>query len=582
MQTIKRLTPFLSVAAQLQPTDMALLAGSGFRCVINNRPDNEGEGQPSSEAIRQAAEASGLEYHHLPVISGQIADADVAAFRALLGRIKGPALAFCRTGTRSASLWALAEAHHLDPQVLLQTARQADYDLSGLLPRLEQYWQSTADEPLNTSSRLAATPRYDVLVIGGGAAGCAVTASLLKRDPNLRIAVIEPREQHYYQPGWTLVGAGVFDRANTERAMSRCIPSKAQWIHAAAEAFEPEHQQVVLEDGSRIGYRALVVCPGLALDWDAIEGARDSLGKYGVTSNYAFELAPYTWQLVQQLRHGRALFTQPPMPIKCAGAPQKAMYLSCDHWLRQGVLKDIQVDFCSAGGVLFGVADFVPGLMAYVERYGAELNFNNRLTAVDGPARKAWFDVVDSNGQSRRVVREFDMLHLVPPQHAPEFIRQSALSTADGWFEAEHETLRHPRFGNIFSLGDVCSAPNAKTAAAVRKQAPVVAENVLSVLSGAGLRAIYDGYGSCPLTVERGKVILAEFGYGGKLLPTFPLDPKVPRRLAWKLKTRWMPSIYFDMMLKGHEWLAEPKHLDFEPRPAEAPNACDFGQEKKG
>lgn len=582
MQTIKRLTPFLSVASQLQPTDMALLAGSGFRCVINNRPDNEGEGQPSSEAIRQAAEASGLEYHHLPVISGQIADADVAAFRALLGRIKGPALAFCRTGTRSASLWALAEAHHLDPQVLLQTARQADYDLSGLLPRLEQYWQSTADEPLNTSSRLAATPRYDVLVIGGGAAGCAVTASLLKRDPNLRIAVIEPREQHYYQPGWTLVGAGVFDRANTERAMSRCIPSKAQWIHAAAEAFEPEHQQVVLEDGSRIGYRALVVCPGLALDWDAIEGARDSLGKYGVTSNYAFELAPYTWQLVQQLRHGRALFTQPPMPIKCAGAPQKAMYLSCNHWLRQGVLKDIQVDFCSAGAVLFGVADFVPGLMAYVERYGAELNFNNRLTAVDGPARKAWFDVVDSNGQSRRVVREFDMLHLDPPQHAPDFIRQSALSTADGWFEAEHETLRHPRFGNIFSLGDVCSAPNAKTAAAVRKQAPVVAENVLSVLSGAGPRAIYDGYGSCPLTVERGKVILAEFGYGGKLLPTFPLDPKVPRRLAWKLKTRWMPSIYFDMMLKGHEWLAEPKHLDFEPRPAEAPNACDFGQEKKG
>lgn len=582
MQTIKRLTPFLSVAAQLQPTDMALLAGSGFRCVINNRPDNEGEGQPNSEAIRQAAEASGLEYHHLPVISGQIGDADVDAFRALLGRIKGPALAFCRTGTRSASLWALAEAHHLDPQVLLQTARQADYDLSGLLPRLEQYWQSTADEPLNTSSRLAATPRYDVLVIGGGAAGCAVTASLLKRDPNLRVAVIEPREQHYYQPGWTLVGAGVFDRANTERAMSRCIPSKARWIHAAAEAFEPEHQQVVLEDGSRIGYRALVVCPGLALDWDAIEGARDSLGKYGVTSNYAFELAPYTWQLVQQLRHGRALFTQPPMPIKCAGAPQKAMYLSCDHWLRQGVLKDIQVDFCSAGAVLFGVADFVPGLMAYVERYGAELNFNNRLTAVDGPARKAWFDVVDSNGQSRRVVREFDMLHLVPPQHAPDFIRQSALSTADGWFEAEHETLRHPRFGNIFSLGDVCSAPNAKTAAAVRKQAPVVAENVLSVLSGAGPRAIYDGYGSCPLTVERGKVILAEFGYGGKLLPTFPLDPKVPRRLAWKLKTRWMPSIYFDMMLKGHEWLAEPKHLDFEPRPAEAPNACDFGQEKKG
>ncbi len=336
MQTIKRLTPFLSVAAQLQPADMALLASNGFRCVINNRPDNEGEGQPSSEAMRAAAEASGLEYHHLPVVSGQITEADVAAFRELLERIKGPALAFCRTGTRSASLWALAEAHHLDPQVLLQTAQQASYDLSGLLPRMQQYWQSIIDQPLPAASTFAATPRYDVLVIGAGAAGCAVTASLLKRDPELRIALIEPRDQHYYQPGWTLVGAGVFYRANTERAMSRCIPSRAQWIRAAAEAFEPEHQQVVLEDGSRIGYRALVVCPGLSLDWDAIEGARDSLGKFGVTSNYAFELAPYTWQLVQNLRGGKALFTQPPMPIKCAGAPQKAMYLSCDHWRQKG------------------------------------------------------------------------------------------------------------------------------------------------------------------------------------------------------------------------------------------------------
>jgi sulfide:quinone oxidoreductase len=581
MQTVKRLTPFISVAAQLQPADMALLASSGFRCVINNRPDNEGEAQPCSETMRIAAEASGLEYHFLPVISGQISDADIAGFRALLERIKGPALAFCRTGTRSASLWALAEAHHLDPQVLLQTAQQADYDLTALLPRLEQYWRSEGDQPLHSVTRSVITPRYDVLVVGGGAAGCAVTASLLKRDPELRIAIIEPREQHYYQPGWTLVGAGVFDRADTERAMSRCIPAKAQWIRAAAEAIEPEHQQVVLEDGSRISYRALVVCPGLSLDWDAIEGARESLGKFGVTSNYAFELAPYTWQLVQRLRHGKALFTQPPMPIKCAGAPQKAMYLSCDHWLKHGVLKDIQVDFCSAGAVLFGVPDFIPGLMQYVERYAAQLNFNSSLAAVDGPAGKAWFTVADGNGQSRTVERDFDLLHLVPPQHAPNFIRQSALSNAEGWFEAEHETLRHPRFGNIFSLGDVCSAPNAKTAAAVRKQAPVVAENVLSVLDGKGPRAIYDGYGSCPLTVERGKVILAEFGYGGKLLPTFPLDPRIPRRLAWRLKTQWMPSIYYDMMLKGHEWLAEPKHLDFEPRPAAASSACDFTQEKK-
>ena len=234
-----------------------------------------------------------------------------------------------------------------------------------------------------------------------------------------------------------------------------------------------------------------------------------------------------------------------------------------------------------AGAVLFGVADFVPPLMKYVERYGAHLNFNETLIKVDGEAHKAWFKVTGADGQTSTVERDFDFLHMVPPQRAPDFVRHSPLANADGWVEADHETLRHPRYGNIFSLGDVCAAPNAKTAAAVRKQAPVVAENVLSVLAGRGPRAIYDGYGSCPLTVERGKVILAEFGYGGKLLPTFPLDPRVPRRLAWELKTKWMPSIYFDLMLKGHEWMAEPKHLDFEPRPVESPAACDFTQEKK-
>lgn len=574
MDTLKHLSPFIAVAAQLQPADMGTLAAAGFRCVINNRPDAEGENQPSSAEMQAAALASGLQYHYLPVLSGQISDENIAAFTALLNQVRGPVLAFCRTGTRSTSLWALSEAHHLDPLVLLNTARGNGYDLSGLAPRLEQRWQQApVSQPQSSAS---ATQRYDVVVVGGGAAGCAVTASLLRRSPELRIAVVEPRDQHYYQPGWTLVGAGIFERARTERAMARCIPNGAQWIRAAVAGFEPEKQCIVLEDGNRIGYRALVVCPGLSLDWDAVEGLKATLGKNGVTSNYQFELAPYTWQLVQNLRRGRALFTQPPMPIKCAGAPQKALYLSCDWWRKEGVLKDIEVEFSSAGAVLFGVPTFMPPLMKYVERYNARLNFNTTLTAVDGPAQKAWFKQVNAAGNSQIIEKDFDFLHAVPSQHAPDFIRQSPLANVDGWVEADHETLRHPRYGNIFSLGDVCAAPNAKTAAAVRKQAPVVAENVIAVLTGKGPRALYDGYGSCPLTVERGKVVLAEFGYGGTLLPTFPLDPAVPRRLAWELKVKMMPSIYFDMMLRGREWLAEPKHLPHEPMPVEATAACNF------
>jgi len=219
--------------------------------------------------------------------------------------------------------------------------------------------------------------------------------------------------------------------------------------------------------------------------------------------------------------------------------------------------------------------------MGYIERYGVNLQLTTQLVKVDGPARRAWFRQTDKDGQVHELEKTFDLLHVVPPQKAPRFIRDSVLANAEGWVEADHETLRHPRFGNIFSLGDVCAAPNAKTAAAVRKQAPVVAENLLAVLAGRGPRALYDGYGACPLTVERGKVVLAEFGYGGKLLPTFPLDPRVPRRLAWDLKVRAMPGIYFDMMLRGREWLAEPKHLPHEPLAVEAPAACDFEREQK-
>ncbi len=579
MEAVKKLTPFLSVIGQIQPADMASVASSGFLTVINNRPDNEGDDQPNNADLAAAAQASGLQYHYLPVVGGQITDEQIKSFAQLLAQVKGPVLAFCRTGTRSSSLWALSEAHHLDPAAIVDAAKVAGYDLTGLLPRLQQL--SAEDVLAPNPTHTAHNNRYDVLVVGGGAAGCAVTSSLLSRDSSLRIGVIEPSEQHYYQPGWTMVGAGVFTRSQTERPMSKCIPEQAQWIRAAVTGFLPEKSTVVLEDGRQLAYRTLIVCPGLKLHWDAIKGVRETLGKNGVTSNYMVDLASYTWQLVQNLRKGRALFTQPPMPIKCAGAPQKAMYMSADWWLKEGVLNNIETEFYTAGGALFGVADFVPPLMEYVKKYNAQLNFQHNLVEVDGPAGKAWFNVTDAEGNQQRVEKSFDFLHVVPPQRAPRFIRESVLANADGWLEVHDDTLRHTRFGNIFGLGDVCSTPNAKTAAAVRKQAPVVAENIISVLTERGVRAVYDGYGACPLVVERGKAIMAEFGYGGKLLPSFPLDPTIARRSAWELKARFMPYIYFEMMLKGREWLAKAKILDHEPHTSIADPACNYDAGKK-
>ncbi len=547
------ITPFLSISGQIQPDDVPELARAGVQTIINNRPDDESDDQPRSAELEAAARGQGLNYIHQPVVSGRITDDNVAEFRRLFDEVQGPVHAFCRSGMRSISLWALSRAPHDSVDSIIQAAADHGYDLGGIRERLE----ATAGSRETSGSDAAA---FDVLIIGGGAAGLASAASLIKRRPGLSVAVVEPRDQHYYQPAWTLVGGGTFDPADTERSMASVIPRGCKWIRAAAAGFEPDNNTVVLEDGERVRYSSLIVAPGLKLDWDAIEGLRETLGSHGVTSNYRFDLAPYTWELVQNLRGGKALFTQPPMPIKCAGAPQKAMYLSCDHWLRQGALNNIKVEFNNAGGVLFGVETFVPPLMQYVEKYGIHLAFKHNLVKVDGPARKAWFEVTDEQGQVSTVEKDFDMLHVCPPQKAPDFIRESPLANDAGWVDVHPETLQHPRYRNVFALGDACGAPNAKTAAAVRKQAPVVAENLLAARDAHTLNTLYDGYGSCPLTVEKGKVVLAEFGYGGKLLPTFPLRPDVPRRSMWLLKEKLMPWIYFDLMLKGREWLVNTEH----------------------
>jgi len=238
------------------------------------------------------------------------------------------------------------------------------------------------------------------------------------------------------------------------------------------------------------------------------------------------------------------------------------MYLSCDAWRRAGVLGQVEVEFHNAGAALFGVASYVPALMAYVERYGIHLRPQSRLVAVDGPARVATFERQGTDGAAERVERGFDMLHAVPPQGAPDFVGSSPLAGAGGFVAVDPATLRHVRHANIYGLGDACSAPNAKTAAAVRKQAPVVAVNILATLAGVEPTAAYDGYGSCPLTVERGRIVLAEFGYGGTLLPSFPawlLDGAKPTRAAWFLKARLLPALYWHSMLKGREWMAAPR-----------------------
>ncbi|MBY0485504.1 bifunctional protein tyrosine phosphatase family protein/NAD(P)/FAD-dependent oxidoreductase [Nitrosomonas sp.] len=531
---ITKLDHKLSVSGQISIDDITEIAAAGYRSIICNRPDYEGgENQPGSEELEATAKLLDITFVYLPIRIGSIPTERAEAFQKLMVELPKPVLAFCGSGMRATALYGMTKQNDQnDPEAQESVVAACNWDNA-----------------------------FDVVVIGGGSAGIGVTASLLKRRPMLRIAIIEPSGKHYYQPAWTLVGAGAYDIAETVKPMTDILPKNAQWIQAAASGFDPEHNRVHLSDGRVMGYRQLIVCPGIRLAWEKIEGLEETLGKNGVTSNYQYDLAPYTWSLVKELKAGKAIFTQPPMPIKCAGAPQKAMYLSCDHWMRAQCLENMDVEFNTATAVLFGVADFVPPLMDYVRRYHAKLVFNSNLVKVDGNKKIAYFENKGNDGTVTLEEKPFDMLHVTPSQVAPDFLHNSPLADASGFCKVNEKTLQHTDYSNIFSLGDACSSPNTKTAAAARKQIVVVAENLLAAKEDRELTTIYDGYGACPLTVENGKVILAEFGFGGKLLPTFPLDPTVPRKLNWFLKTTVFPWIYWNGMLKGKEWLARPGKL---------------------
>ena len=549
---IRKINDSYGVAPQISRDDVSMIAAAGYRAIICNRPDGEGNDQPLFREIADAAEAAGLPVHYLPVTTGKISDDDVEAFDRLFADLPKPVLAFCRTGTRSETLWSHSGTAAALRARELDAAKAQDLNTSPVARHVANQ---------NRAGGASAHRHFDIVIVGGGSAGVSVAASLLQRAGDLDIAIIDPADVHYYQPGWTLVGGGAFAATETARPMAKVIPRKVKHIRAGVAAFEPEKNAVLLEDESRLAYGRLIVCPGLKLDWNAIDGLAETLGKNGVTSNYRYDLAPYTWRLVQELKSGVAVFTQPPMPIKCAGAPQKAMYLSADHWHRKKCLDAIDVSFCNAGQVLFGVKEYIPALMEYVGKYNLDLALGQNLVSIDGPAHKAVFAVTDENGNVTHVERHFDMIHVCPPQSAPDFIKVSPLADDAGWVDVDPDTLRHKSFDNIWSLGDVMNAPNAKTAAAVRKQAPVVARNILVDMGRLRGVAHYDGYGSCPLTVERGKIVLAEFGYGGKLLPSFPgwlIDGTRPSRLAWLLKEKILPPVYWHLMLKGREWLARP------------------------
>lgn len=396
---------------------------------------------------------------------------------------------------------------------------------------------------------------HEVLIVGGGCAGITVANLLRRQRPGLDIAILEPSADHFYQPGWSLVGGGLMRLEQTRRSEAALIPPDCTWIQAAAASFDPEACRVTTDDGTVIRYRTLVLATGLQCRWERIEGLDTALGSNGVCSNYSSRSAPYTWETIEAFQGGTALFTMPDTPIKCGGAPQKVMHLADDRFKsRSGVGVNSRVIFCTPLRSLFSVPAYARALRKVVRRRGIEVRFGWNLEEVRAEERVAVFSVTDDEGNVSRQEQGFDMLHAVPPMTAPEVVAKSPLAGADagGWAAADPFTLQHPRFANVFALGDVAGLPTSKTAGAVRSEAPVVAANLLAFLEGRPLEARYDGYTVCPLITGYGSVVMAEFDYSQEPVSSFLVDPTRERWSLWLMKTRLLPWLYWNRMLPGH------------------------------
>ena len=312
---------------------------------------------------------------------------------------------------------------------------------------------------------------YNLLIIGAGTAGIMVAAQMKKKKPDISIAIVDPADTHYYQPAWTLVGANAYKFEDTARPMASLIPKGVDWIKDFAKVFNAENNAVELRSGNSIQYDYLVVCPGLVMAPEMVEGLTDALDRGVVCSNYTDP--KHTWKVIKEFKGGTALFTQPTTPIKCGGAPQKIMYLADEAFRRNGVRKQTNVVFATPGTVIFGVKEIKKTLMKVVNKKNLSLNFGYKLVAVDGDKQIAWYEMADHESyhnkldsveyikDGNRVGIKYDMMHLAPPQQAPEFVRNSELVNEAGWVSVDANTLQHTRFKKHFQSWGCRRAANS-------------------------------------------------------------------------------------------------------------------------
>ena len=429
-----------------------------------------------------------------------------------------------------------------------------------------------------------------ILIIGGGLAGISTAARLVNTLSNPDITIIEPNPKSVsYQPGTTLVASGVYTKADIDYNTSDYIPKGVTVLKDRAIDFNPEANSVALESGDTITYDFLIVAAGLALDYGSIKGLEEVgdaytagdaskilkvFGDSGVTSVYNIDTSVAMWtqmqKFIQKAKDGqkvKGVFTDPATAIKCGGAPKKVMYLTNARLVEAGAAAraNAELTFYPDGGKLFGVNEYADAIEKQFIARDMKWNFNHNLVAVDIAKKIAIFDKhwqekgpYDKDLEEYSMVTKnlnveipFDLLHITPPQKAPDEIGKSAIGSAKGWVPVNKETLQHVKYNNIFALGDIAAVPMGKTGGTVRKQYKVLVDNLIAVMEGKEPTAKFNGYTVCPLITDIGKVMLAEFDWTAKPTPSFPLDPTQERYLWWLLKVYLLKPMTQYGMLSG-------------------------------
>jgi len=429
-----------------------------------------------------------------------------------------------------------------------------------------------------------------IVIVGGGTGGIGVAAMIRNEGLSRDITVVEPSRVHYYQPLWTLVGGGVKDHRQSRKPTEDVIPKGTKWIPQGAKKFVPDDNVVVLDDGTSVEYDYLVVAAGLKSDFGAIPGMKEGLEQSptsGVVSIYSYDYSPKVWStfnhiVATRLNKGMKsefVFTMPNTTLKCAGAPQKIMWLLEDILRSRGfrgngtddaALADVK--FVVPGASMFAVPYYAKKIDKMRTDKNVEAKFQHVLVSIDVPAKVATF-LDKSTG--RKVKQSYDLLHVCPNMVPHDFLKHSPLADEAGWVDVDKNTLQSKKYPNVFALGDCTNTPNSKTAAAITSQAPVLVHNLQRHARGEPIDGAYVGYASCPLIIGVKKLIMLEFGYGGKLMETFSpetgkfpwkyvgTDGAVQNRFMYFLKEQVFPYVYWKLWVKGRwygtETLWKPK-----------------------